>query len=1595
MNTRRIGRILLIVVGAVSLSVSSPTQAKKRIPSKERWKVKQEVLQIVPRPGSMDFRKENLQSFTRENGNVSFPQLTAVKPEGLEKGRSSADNMYGGWSRYDVYGDFNDIFGFDITDPKSPYELATDDRLLSGNHYICAAAWDGKQVHFVSEVYIPSYETFTIGYRGTLDPLTGEMKLLGSSGYASQQTGNLSSMTYDFTDGKLYGVSLKGELFLVSQTDSTSTLIDTIRVNGKPGHMPLTLSASAGGTLYSVFSDGYLYKINKRNATAMQVGSVGGQVYAAYQSATFDRLSGTLYWARPYEDKIDLCVIDTLTGHATFYSEFGLQTCGLFHMYYEDACDVPLSPVENLSYQVEGKQMTLSWKNPSTNQLGVEVDCLEKVYVYKASGLDDYELFDSVLAVQAGSVSEYTYEEDQDGYYRYAVVAVNTKGLFSYAVETEYGFYDYQLPYQTGFETSDYNAPLVKDPGVDYVDDPSLVYDGTYSAYIPPYSNLRITGLPLGKGTTYRLSFVARGSEVGMEGEYKPFTRIPFATLNVRIDGKTYYPEVTRSMEWVEASVEIYTTETKAYTLAFATSVFDEYYLDNVKIEVLRPNTVPGRVQEASVSNQGTSLLADLTWKNPVLTAGGDHLEQLSDVIVWVSPYNRFDEEDVVLCDTVLTTEPGAEVNVSFPVPYDRFWYFRLLARNESGPSPMDTVIGSRWIGKDTVMEAPIGLQAESQSDGTVRLSWYALSGRGENGGDLDGEVTGYRIFMRAGDEESFSVHESHDTVWNTDELSMDYYTFGVCGVRNGKYDGDTSYVRILAGFYGGQTAVEPMESDAGFTTAPFNVSTDFSDNSTVNQVIFPKRLFKEPCIIDTLYFLVDPVRISFSQKIKIHMGYQPKDLFVEYDDWVAIKDLLEVYSGNLRFEKGENVLKIPIKPFYYNGKENLLLSVIKAKQVTKMNLNVISNPCSDSYRQMHDYHPATLDDYYELTGKPVMGSGVTAVPILIVNKMQELNLVRGRVTDVEGKPLSGAVLTFCSKVSDTVVSRMEFTETLKTDEEGNYSFSCFPDNLYSVKVTFPGMRDIDTMVVLRYGDTLDWNISMLSAAKVVIQGKVRDASGNAVEGVEVGIVQVDSVRSMTASDGSFILPEVYGSTGYTLYASHDLYLDYTEDIVLGEDAVQTLPEITLLHYPFPVRNLVAEAGKEKVSLSWEKPVGNMSVTERKYCGDSKSAICSSAEIAIGIRFPKKDLKEWMDEQAGLNLGSISFHAKDTTAFYSMHIYSGDFSVPVISQEIGYKPEGMYRVFLDEALPIDTTADLLVSVKARAGYEGCPFANDQLPEIKDGSMVNMGDGWKNMSDYMVSPSDASNWILSAHFGQLAEIVDPLSYDVFRAKEHSGLYEWEALANVQDTVLEYEDADWKDQPAGEYRYAVKARWGESGSSHEKISSLLDKDMYFKVEIKIALHDFTGYKGVDVRLSGLSDDRIYSMQTQEAVLSFDSVRRGGYLLEVTSPGFSNFTGQVEIVSDTVLSVPLTEVSVVPSSESQVEVFPNPSSNGRFQVNLNTEGKVRAEVFGLTGIRMMEIFPEGKLFEVDLSPWPSGVYVLKLHGTGGVRTLRLIRR
>ncbi|HOY96819.1 MAG TPA: T9SS type A sorting domain-containing protein, partial [Catalimonadaceae bacterium] len=80
---------------------------------------------------------------------------------------------------------------------------------------------------------------------------------------------------------------------------------------------------------------------------------------------------------------------------------------------------------------------------------------------------------------------------------------------------------------------------------------------------------------------------------------------------------------------------------------------------------------------------------------------------------------------------------------------------------------------------------------------------------------------------------------------------------------------------------------------------------------------------------------------------------------------------------------------------------------------------------------------------------------------------------------------------------------------------------------------------------------------------------------------------------------------------------------------------------------------------------------------------------------------------------------------------------------------------------------------------------------------------------------------------------------------------------------------------------------------------------------------------------------------------------------------------------------------------SLESDVHVFPNPSSSGRFHIQLpeNVDSIELFTVLSLDGKILWTASPSGQTeLEIDLSDRPSGLYLLKFHDGTSVKTVRL---
>ena len=171
-----------------------------------------------------------------------------------------------------------------------------------GTYYIYSNTWGGAFMSFDIETWSE------LGY-----------------GYMPNDNSYIAmDMTFDPVSRTAFGIMVSNstaETDRLCRTNLTNSIVTYI---GKIPHM-VTLAANHAGELYGIGLDGYLYSINKTNASSQRIGNTGVNPGGYVQSMSFSK-EGTLYWAAALAyGTTGLYTVDTTTGAATLIHTFPNQ----------------------------------------------------------------------------------------------------------------------------------------------------------------------------------------------------------------------------------------------------------------------------------------------------------------------------------------------------------------------------------------------------------------------------------------------------------------------------------------------------------------------------------------------------------------------------------------------------------------------------------------------------------------------------------------------------------------------------------------------------------------------------------------------------------------------------------------------------------------------------------------------------------------------------------------------------------------------------------------------------------------------------------------------------------------------------------------------------------------------------------------------------------------------------------------------------------------------------------------------------------------------------------------------------------------------
>lgn len=203
-----------------------------------------------------------------------------------------------------------------------------------------------------------------------------------------EETSCATDMTYDPVTGKVYGsfTNDANSGFVWGTLDLETgyrTMIESLNIP------LLCVACNEVGTCFAIDTNGNLCTVEKETGKISNIGPTGVKPELCVQSATFDPVTGTLYWAACVEDGSSaLYSVNTSTGEATKVEAFpnGEQYTGIFIKKPLAASGAP-GMVENLNAEFTGGSTTgiISFTMPKQTFGGEDLSG-DITYVIKANG---------------------------------------------------------------------------------------------------------------------------------------------------------------------------------------------------------------------------------------------------------------------------------------------------------------------------------------------------------------------------------------------------------------------------------------------------------------------------------------------------------------------------------------------------------------------------------------------------------------------------------------------------------------------------------------------------------------------------------------------------------------------------------------------------------------------------------------------------------------------------------------------------------------------------------------------------------------------------------------------------------------------------------------------------------------------------------------------------------------------------------------------------------------------------------------------------------------------------------------------------------
>ncbi len=1378
----------------------------------------------------------------------------------------------------------------------------------------------------------------------SFDPLTGAVKNLTSAYLTGNQNGMFSdACAYDYSSNKVYTLAngYNGDytgiesITFYSADKGTAVFEEAFSIAITTSNMPVSMAIDKTGKFYIFCTDGKVYTVKKEGEvySLEEVGDTKQPTATYAQSCAWDYRSDKVYWNNVYGGYCYMSVWDPAEKDTSIQLGGSIQLKGLASVFYVD--ENPEAADLALAY--DGTNVIARFTAPEYTVNGDPLTELESAEIYR---LEDGGTSISLVKTVNNPVPGQKYTEEitvteTEGTFTYVLRFKNKAGKFSGLSMADVRLLNIVLPYTNGFEEDESdkmeNITLINDPGEDngcgittdaaHTGTRSYGLTGDYYNTQGQDPALNIEALSVRQGAGYSISFYHKA--------------VAYNCVDVYVNGVLVgYQDIEESDGWLKFEA-LYASDATGQISVLIGSEDDEnpMYIDDIEIkEVISPD-VPGYAVFNSVTAATDgSLKAIVNMTLPTKTMGDAALSSIDSVeFYWGTVAGTRVTFSPIPSNVVKTgLTPGATLDLEAEVPQAGKYCFRAKLYNQHGASVNYSryedaegyLLISPWIGPDNL--AAVNITSDVRTDGSTVLGWTPTVG--VNGGYV-GTVT-YEI-----KEGETSLYSGTDTTCTLTGLTKGLHMLRL-SMTNDKEKTRTQNAYTLSGLDENSTYCNVIPGGTTIISNRSFYTNTISTNSGFSQVIYPAS--GKAMYLDTLMlFVTAPNTGEAKQYMKIYMGTTARDGFAgsSYtgieNDFIEKENLTEVFADTLRFKAGENTLKLPLKGFYYNGTDNLVLTFVKPLQgPTTFAAVPYSGLTTETGTLKYLSSPRTNISMDTVNFNDYTGY-VDNAPISML-AMANTNLKTAEITVKWRNPDDPTVSVPVAGVSvrifkpDTIEGK-NLDVTVLTDENGVAAFDCMPDGEFFVvarKAAYIASQPQALDIAQTTASPVTMEIFIERAAIRKAEGKVVDKGGKELTDVAVKADDgVFAAQATTDENGHFEL-SIYGSSEYELVFEKAGMKTYRMQLGL-EEKDTTLVDVVMDYIPVPVSSVSATANGE---VSWTKPAvaDEISWTKngamyRRLTIDAKTA------FKYAQRFLPADLEKYnVEAPKALQMG---FVPGSETADYTL-VLAYDTTHEIFRKKVNSADliAGQWHFEkIDADVQLDFTRQLWLIVEvAESEIQGYACAATSTTAAAGKSnLIYYQEKWLRISDVFTSVSAASV-LVSLKAQNVNTAVDAVNgYRVYRGLAEDKFEDFELLTENPVNALTYTDPAWSNLGFGRYVYAVTSDWYDGNVSEPVTTGTILKEM--KMDVKFLVTSNAGsaknaYVYIEDTVGTHSYDAVVNDKDTAVIPS--KVWRGVYNYEITLPYHQTVMGTLDLTCDTVVRVELRENIVDPELAAAVE-------------------------------------------------------------------------